>query len=182
MAVLPRLSAARSAFRLREKKAPPTTTTEPLQTENAAETIPPEALTKQQIRRATSTRNTFALLTSFFLFITVIFLILVEIGSTYVKPGLSDMYFIRLDLSHIIPVSVPNAVLINSIAQTLGLHDFYQVGLWGFCEGYYNPTMVSDCSKPRALYFFNPVEILESELLAGASSKLASAPHVDVKV
>src|ERR1700760_2870829 len=103
MAVLSRLSAARSAFRLRGKKAP--ATSEPLQTENAADTIPSEALTKQQIRRATSTRNTFALLTSFFLFITVIFLILVEIGSIHVRPGLSDMYFIRLDLSHIIPVS-----------------------------------------------------------------------------
>jgi hypothetical protein len=33
-------------------------------------------------------------------------------------------------------MNVPNAVLINSIARTIGLHDFYQVGLWNFCEGY----------------------------------------------
>ncbi len=46
------------------------------------------------------------------------------------------MYFYKLDLSDIIPESVPNAVLINSIARSLGLHDFYQVGLWNFCEGY----------------------------------------------
>lgn len=26
--------------------------------------------------------------------------------------------------------------LSNSIARTLGLHDFYQVGLWNYCEGY----------------------------------------------
>ena len=62
----------------------------------------------------------------------------VVIGNTSNKAVLNDIYFFRLDLSDIIPLSVPNAVLINSIAQTLGLHDFYQVGLWNFCEGYNN--------------------------------------------
>jgi len=49
---------------------------------------------------------------------------------------LSEIYFFKLDLADIIPTSVPNASLINSIAQSIGLHDFYQVGLWNFCEGY----------------------------------------------
>jgi len=66
---------------------------------------------------------------------------------------------------------VPNSVLINSIAQTLGLHDFYQVGLWSFCEGY-NGQGVTHCSKPRTLYWFNPVQILRNELLAGAAIAL----------
>jgi hypothetical protein len=61
-------------------------------------------------------------------------------------------------------------VLVNSIAQTLGLRDFYQVGLWNYCEGYKN-IGVTHCSKPKTLYSFNPVEILLSELLAGASSE-----------
>lgn len=30
----------------------------------------------------------------------------------------------------------PNSRLLNSVARSLGLHDFYQVGLWNFCEGY----------------------------------------------
>ena len=47
-----------------------------------------------------------------------------------------DIYFFKLDLADIIPQSVPNLTLMNSIARTLGLHDFYQVGLWNFCEGY----------------------------------------------
>lgn len=58
------------------------------------------------------------------------------IGNTSDKPGLNGLWFYKLDLSDIIPQSVPNAVLINSIARSLGLHDFYQVGLWNFCEGY----------------------------------------------
>ena len=62
----------------------------------------------------------------------------VEIGNTYDGPALKDMYFYKLDLKDIIPVQVSNAQLINSIARSMGLHDFYQVGLWNFCEGFYD--------------------------------------------
>jgi SUR7/PalI family len=62
----------------------------------------------------------------------------VLIGNTSNKSVLNDIYFFKLNLADIIPTSVPNASLINSIAQSIGLHDFYQVGLWNFCEGYEN--------------------------------------------
>ncbi|KAF2002720.1 hypothetical protein P154DRAFT_136094 [Amniculicola lignicola CBS 123094] len=133
-------------------------------------TIVPD-LTKAQLHRATRTRKIWSLVTSFFLFLSVFFLILVEIGGTYNRSLIRNWYFIKLDLSHIIPASVPNFALINTIAQTLGLHDFYQVGLWGFCEGYKGQG-VTFCSKPQTLYWFNPVEILRNELLAGASINL----------
>lgn len=126
------------------------------------------SLTKAQVKRATRTRTTFALLSSFFLLVSLVFLILAEIGNTYIKPVLTDIYFIKIDLSNIIPATVPNAFLINNIAQTIGLHDFYQVGLWNFCEGY-NSEGVTFCSEPQTLYWFNPVEILTNELLAGAT-------------
>ncbi len=99
-----------------------------------------------------------------------VFLVLVVIGNISDKPVLRSTYFLYLDLSNIIPLSVPNAVLINSIARSIGLHDFYQVGLWGFCEGY-NDEGITSCSKPKTLYAFNPVDIILDELLAGASSK-----------
>lgn len=130
-------------------------------------------LSKEQIKRATRTRKSWALLTCFFLFVSVIFLILVEIGGVKNRSIIKNWYFIRLDLSNIVPSSVPNFELINTIAQTLGLHDFYQVGLWGFCEGYQDEGVTS-CSKPQTLYWFNPVEIIKNELLAGASSKAIS--------
>ncbi|KAF1955526.1 hypothetical protein CC80DRAFT_505412 [Byssothecium circinans] len=129
------------------------------------------SLSKTQIKRATRTRTIFACLCSFFLFITVIFLILVEISGTYNRHLIRDWYFIKVDVSNIIPASVPNFALINTIAQTLGLHDFYQVALWGFCEGYAGEG-VTYCSPPRTLYWFNPVEILRNELLSGASINL----------
>ncbi|KAF1987972.1 integral membrane protein [Aulographum hederae CBS 113979] len=132
-------------------------------------TAPPSS--KAQIKRATRARKIWSLLASLFLFISVIFLILVEIGSTSNKPVIRSTYFINLDLSDIIPSSVPNSALINSIAQTVGLHDFYRVGLWGYCEGYNGEGVVS-CSKPQTLYWFNPVSIILNELLAGATISL----------
>jgi hypothetical protein len=140
--------------------------------------VPTSELSKSQLKRATRTRKTWALLTSLFLFIALIFLILVEIAGISNKRIIRNWFFIRLDVSNVVPSSVPNFALINTIAQTLGLHDFYQVGLWGFCEGYQGEG-VTFCSRPQTLYWFNPVEILRNELLAGASSTLLSlAMHI----
>lgn len=129
-----------------------------------------EKPSNSELRRATKTRQTWAYLSSFFLIIAVVFLILVEVGNTRVGPILSSIYFLRLNLSDIVPQTVPNAVLLNTIAQTLGLHDYYQFGLWNFCEGYVSEG-ITDCSSTQPLYWFNPVEILLNQLLAGATSK-----------
>jgi hypothetical protein len=135
-----------------------------------------EEMSKAQLKRATRTRKTWSLLSAFFLFISVIFLILVEVGNTKVGKILSDIYFIRLDLSQIVPSSVPAGSFSNTIAQTLGLHDYYQVGLWNYCEGYVG-TGINECAKTQTLYWFDPVEILLSQLLAGATSKF-NLPHM----
>jgi hypothetical protein len=103
--------------------------------------------------------------------ISIVFLVLVEIGNLNDKPVIRSTYFLRIDLANVIPASVPNAVFINSIAQSIGLHDFYQVGLWNFCEGY-SGQGISDCSAHKTLYWFNPVEIILNELLAGAAITL----------
>lgn len=127
--------------------------------------------TPAQIKRATRTRFIWALLAAFLLLILVIFLILVEVGNIGDRAVSRDTYFITIDLSHIVPVSVPNSLLINSIAQTLGLNDYYRVGLWNYCAGNVGEGIVS-CSKPETLWWFNPVDIIQSQLLAGASIAL----------
>lgn len=137
-------------------------------------------LEKSQLRRATRPRLIWGLITSFLLLVSVAFLILVLIGDTSVNPILNNIYFINLNVANIVPAQVPDATLLNSIAQTLGLHDFYTVGLWNFCEGY-NGQGTTDCSTPQTMYWFNPVAILQSELLAGATSKsnlLRSSRHM----
>lgn len=125
---------------------------------------------KWQIKRATRPRFVWALIAALLLLISVIFIILVEVGNIGDRAVSRDTYFINLDLSNIVPVSVPNAVLINSIAQTLGLNDFYRVGLWNYCAGNIGEGIIT-CSKPQTMWWFNPVEIIQSQLLAGASSK-----------
>lgn len=81
-------------------------------------------------------------------------------------------YFFKLNLSNIIPAATPSdVVFVNSLARSLGLYDFYQVGLWNFCQGY-DAEGIVNCSKPTALYWFNPIEILLNELLAGAAIAL----------
>ena len=125
--------------------------------------------TPRTIRAATRTRFIFSLLTSFLFLISLVFLILVQVGNTSAHhPVVGSIYFLKLDVSHVIPRAVPQANLINSIARTLGLHDFYQVGLWNFCEGY--GSDITSCSRPRTLYWFDPVQIILSELLSGATS------------
>jgi hypothetical protein len=130
-------------------------------------------------RRRQSTVHWHRALRSLLYIIAWIFLVLVVIGNVANKPVLRSTYFLYLDLSNIIPLSVPNAVLINSIARSIGLHDFYQVGLWGFCEGY-NDEGITACSKPKTLYAFNPVDIILNELLAGASSMFISILYSEI--
>ena len=136
--------------------------------EAAHSTVQPS---KSTIKAATRTRFIFSLISSLLFFISLIFLIMVEIGnvSASSRKVTGEIFFLKLDLSNIIPQSVPQATLINSIARTIGLHDFYQVGLWNYCDGYGDE--ISSCSKPKTLYWFNPVEIILNELLAGATSK-----------
>lgn len=129
-----------------------------------------ELLTKAQIKRATRVRNGFGWFSSTCLLVTIVFLILVEIGNTSNKPVLRSLWFISLNLSNVVPSSVPLSAFLNTVARTLGLHDFYQVGLWNFCEGYLD-SGITHCSKSKTLYWFNPVKIISSELLAGAASE-----------
>lgn len=111
------------------------------------------------------------LFTVFIYVCAAIFLVLVEIGNINKKAVIRDTYFLQINLANVIPETVPNAVLINTIAQSLGLHDFYQVGLWNYCAGYDNEG-ITYCSPRQTAYWFNPVEIITSELLVGASIAL----------
>ncbi|KUI74120.1 SUR7 family protein pun1 [Cytospora mali] len=128
---------------------------------------------KQDLRLNTRARRTFTILASLLYLVAFVFLILIELGSTRKTKVLGDIYFFRLSLADIIPTSVQNAQLVNSIARGLGLHDYYQPGLWNYCEGY-NDEGITFCSKPKSYYWFNPVNIILNELLSGATIALPS--------
>ncbi|KAI1176551.1 SUR7/PalI family-domain-containing protein [Nemania sp. FL0916] len=129
---------------------------------------------RARLKRGTRTRRNAIVVSCLLYLFAIIFLILVEVGNTRGDTILGSMYFFKLDLTNVLAKSAPsNLTLQNSIARTLGLHDFYQVGLWNFCEGYKDEG-ITHCSKPTAWFWFNPVDILLSELLAGASIELPS--------
>ncbi|KAG6035433.1 hypothetical protein E4U19_007519 [Claviceps sp. Clav32 group G5] len=117
-------------------------------------------------------RNT-TIIAALLYLISLPFLILVLIGNTHDVAVLRDLYFFQLDVSQIIPIAVSNAKLLNSVARSLGLYDFYQVGVWNYCEGYFD-NGIAYCSPPETFFWFNPVEILVGQLLAGAQIALPS--------
>lgn len=164
-------------FASRKAKAPPAA---PPPARLSHQTVPPQTeapISEWQLHRATRTRKAFTLLASFFLLTSVVFLLLVETGNTHPVSMLRSTYFVFLDLSQIqiLSSTVANTFdLVNSIPQTIGLHDFYQVGLWNYCEGNNNGVGITHCSAPEALFWFNPVAVLESQLVAGASGELPS--------
>ena len=67
---------------------------------------------------------------------------------------------------------------INSLAQILGVHDFYSAHIMNFCEGYYIPgpmpndtvkageihKNVTHCSNKTAMYHFDPSSTLANQL------------------
>ncbi|KAI0601399.1 SUR7/PalI family-domain-containing protein [Biscogniauxia sp. FL1348] len=155
-----------SRFRKRQN-ASPTSQTD-------TESNQPSAADQIALKKGTKTRRNAIVVACFSYLVAFVFLILVEVGNTRRDRVLGDIYFFKLDLADILPQSVPTTLTLqNSIARTLGLHDFYQVGLWNFCEGYLTEG-ITHCSKPKTLWWFNPVEILLSELFAGAAIALPS--------
>ncbi|KUJ12054.1 uncharacterized protein LY89DRAFT_673843 [Mollisia scopiformis] len=140
--------------------------------ENSERTLTPTYTPGVDVKLATKTRKTWIYASCLFFFISVIFLILTLIGNINNKPVIRSTFFYKLNLADIIPASSPSDIIFtNSLARSLGLHDFYQVGLWNFCEGYNNEG-ITHCSKPTTLYWFNPVETLLNELLSGATIAL----------
>jgi len=107
--------------------------------------------------------NIFPLL---FALASLAFAILVCISGTDSHNQLADIYFMRVNTTDIIPDTVPNAGTYNSVAEAIGLHDFYQNSMWGYCEGF-NPNNVTACSKASPMYTFDIVQIFEDQLLAG---------------
>lgn len=99
-----------------------------------------------------NTRRNTAIAASVLYFLTIPFLILVLIGNTKKSSSvLTDIYFFKLDVSQIIPIAVANSNLLNSVARSLGLHDFYSVGLWNFCEATMTSRSIRDTPLPQCL-------------------------------
>ncbi|KAJ6187210.1 hypothetical protein N7519_002118 [Penicillium mononematosum] len=114
---------------------------------------------------------------------SLICIIMVGLGCTKASSDtLNNLYFIRLDLSNISQGSAVTSEITDRLAdagitsvtaeevsatiQTFqndgNIADFYDIGLWGYCEGdsTNGKDTVSKCTDPKAQFYFNPSSIL----------------------
>jgi len=82
---------------------------------------------------------------------------------------------------------------ITSIAQELGVHDFYSYHLMDYCEGYYKPGPVANatlsksdisknvtsCSNETGFWNFDPREIIQRELNESGHSSINLVTDLD---
>ena len=130
------------------------------------------SISKRDLKDATRHRKGFAVFTSFMFFVAMVLLVIVQIGNVSGMAGINNLWFFKIDVSKVIPVKGGGGSGNTDMARKLGLRDYYQVGMWNFCEGY-NDQGITSCSKPTFFYWFNPVQILLEELLDGASGMLS---------
>ncbi|KXG45158.1 Actin cortical patch SUR7/pH-response regulator PalI [Penicillium griseofulvum] len=114
---------------------------------------------------------------------SLICIIMVGLGCTKASSDtLNNLYFIRLDLSnistgsavtseitdrlndaHITSVSAADIeATIKTFQNDANIADFYDIGLWGYCEGDSDKgkETVSKCTEPKAQFYFNPSSVL----------------------
>ena len=124
-------------------------------------------LTKADLRTSTKARKAFAIISSVLFFISLVFLILIQIGNLSNMHVLGDLYMFKIDTTNIKLIDGPKSSnQVRLTAQQSGMYDFYQVGLWNFCEGFKGKG-IQRCSKPTLMYWFNPVQIILDELMKG---------------
>ncbi|KAJ5174980.1 uncharacterized protein N7482_000857 [Penicillium canariense] len=111
---------------------------------------------------------------------SLICIIMVGLGCTKASSGtLNNLYFVRVDLQNISSEGSKTTTEIENILSEHGitsvtssevsdvlsklqedstLADFYQIGLWGYCDGAINNNTanVTECSKPKSEFYFDP--------------------------
>ena len=96
------------------------------------------------------------------------FSILVLLGGTSSTPNsfINSVYFIKINTTEIVSSSIPASGIINSVAQKIGIQNFYTASLWSYCEGNIDGVRTF-CSPPTTLYQFDPIKIISQQLFSG---------------
>ncbi|KAK9452644.1 actin cortical patch SUR7/pH-response regulator pali [Dipodascopsis uninucleata] len=91
---------------------------------------------------------------------SIVLMIFVLIGSLKDFGVLSKLYFLRINVEDL-SVTVDGA----TFTKPSTIADFYQTGLWDYCQGTISGSTytVTNCSKVDGIFSFNPVKIIESQ-------------------
>ncbi|RAH44038.1 SUR7/PalI family protein, partial [Aspergillus brunneoviolaceus CBS 621.78] len=135
---------------------------------------------------------------------SLICIIMVGLGCTKSSSStLDNLYFFRINLQNITNgTSSTTAKITSAISDLAGvsdgdlsaaleeieeqynIQDFYTVGLWGYCSGNItngNDYKTTNCSKPEAEFWFNPLEVWNLEE-SGLENALSSSVKKELKV
>ncbi|KAJ8102755.1 actin cortical patch SUR7/pH-response regulator pali [Lipomyces tetrasporus] len=90
--------------------------------------------------------------------------IFVIIGNLQDHGILSKLYFMRLNTQDL-SITVESTT-IAATAIDPSFPDFYQVGLWNYCQGTISGDVytVTNCTTPHGLFYFNPISVIEERL------------------
>ncbi|KAK9459657.1 actin cortical patch SUR7/pH-response regulator pali [Lipomyces oligophaga] len=136
-------------------------------------------------------RNCF-IITFPFLFTVSIFVlsVFVLISSTFKDSIAGKLYLLKLDISDL-SVTIDGTTVNKSDISTLP--DYYQVGLWTYCQGTredlgsasetdstYSYTL-TNCSKSHGLFYFNPLTVLEDAIGMGSIEDYPSSIDTALK-
>ncbi|KAF5092257.1 hypothetical protein D0Z00_004670 [Geotrichum galactomycetum] len=110
----------------------------------------------------------------------IILSLVVILGGVRNVSVLRDLYFFKLDLSHVTSKAIVGDSGLSSVVSTslidtaiqealsaLNISSFYTAALWGYCEGDIsstNATNVTACSHPEALWWLDVQKILDESL------------------
>lgn len=108
-------------------------------------------------------------------------------GSTSNKSPVNDIYLFKMNLQNL---SVSEVYGLDVSLSSLNISNIITIGMWGYCKGEYDESVadsyrVEYCSTPKAMYVFNPIELLEQQLnssLSLTSTEVDILNQVDVDV
>lgn len=114
---------------------------------------------------------------------SIVLTLVVILGGVRNVSVLRDLYFFKLDLSHITSKTIVGDTGLSNVVSTsvidtaiqealkqLNISSFYTAALWGYCNGESsvvnsaNVTNVTSCSHPEPLWWLNVQEILNDSL------------------
>ncbi|OLL22360.1 SUR7 family protein pun1 [Neolecta irregularis DAH-3] len=125
-------------------------------------------------------RTVFTLLPLVMSVLATICLVFVMVGDTKPSNPSHNIYFLRVNTTNIVATKAPASVSVSTIARSIGLHDFYTVGLWGYCQGDLISNTIT-CSDPHAFYNFNPIDIFQQQVLKGYTITVPSSVQQDIE-
>lgn len=119
----------------------------------------------------------------------IVLLIFTILGDTWDTPVLRDIYFAKYDTTglstHLGGSAVqdsPAGAVIQGLASSSGLRDYYTFGMWGYCAGYNDGRDGHYCSNRTAAYRFNPIAAVQNDVPASQTIPVPSSVQDDLNI